>query len=405
MSAAPAADIEVHLGDLGFGRGAHLLVQRALAGLPSGGRLAVSGRDPALPVHLPAWCRGRGHRVEWPAVGDRSDLVAVIVRGTADDDRWFGAERAGPALPSALSSRPPARWGLGARGALLEAGGPEARFDLDDRDLVWADVAPHLYAQAAARQWDPQTAVPWDDPFALPADVEAAVVQVMTYLVENEQAALVVPARFVGRIHPHFREVVQLLAVQMADEARHMEVFSRRALLRGAELGTSSAGGRQSLFTLVAESDFALASFLLSVLGEGSFVDLLSFLHQFAPDPVTRRVCWLAMQDERRHVVFGMAHLEHQAQLDPLLRDRLRAAIHRRHDALADTAGLNADVFDALVVLAAGGWHPDEVSAGFDRVQALQHAMDQGRQRRLVRLGFRPDEAAALSALHTRNFM
>ena len=58
-----------------------------------------------------------------------------------------------------------------------------------------------------------------------------------------------------------------------------------------------------------------------------------------------------------------------------------------------------------MVVLAAGGWHPDDVSAGFDRVQALQHAMDQGRQRRLVRLGFRPDEAAALSALHTRNFM
>ncbi|MEU8154731.1 hypothetical protein AB0B94_13780 [Micromonospora sp. NPDC048986] len=31
--------------------------------------------------------------------------------------------------------------------------------------------------------------------------------------------------------------------------------------------------------------------------------------------------------------------------------------------------------------------------------------MDQGRQRRLVRLGFRADEAAALSALRTRNFM
>ncbi|MBQ1034441.1 hypothetical protein ACX27O_31065 [Micromonospora sp. SD19] len=45
------------------------------------------------------------------------------------------------------------------------------------------------------------------------------------------------------------------------------------------------------------------------------------------------------------------------------------------------------------------------MSAGFDRVRALQDAMDQGRQRRLVRLGFRPDEAAALSALHTRNFV
>ena len=65
-------------------------------------------------------------------------------------------------------------------------------------------------------------------------EVEAAVVQVMTYLIENENAALVVPARFLGQIHPHFREVMQLLAVQVADEARHIEVFTRRALLDGA---------------------------------------------------------------------------------------------------------------------------------------------------------------------------
>ena len=31
--------------------------------------------------------------------------------------------------------------------------------------------------------------------------------------------------------------------------------------------------------------------------------------------------------------------------------------------------------------------------------------MDEGRRRRLVRLGFTDDEAAELSALHTRNFM
>ncbi|HEV7652655.1 MAG TPA: ferritin-like domain-containing protein [Actinophytocola sp.] len=395
--------VTVDLEGLGFADGAHLLVQRALAGLPPGGRVVVTGRDPALRVHLPAWARAEGHRVEAPA--DPGSCAGVVVRGGAVDARWFGAERAGPARPDGLRDRPPPSWGLGVRGALLEAGGPEPRFDLDERDLVWADLAPRLYAQAAARQWDPETAVPWDDTFALPADVEAAVVQVMTYLVENEQAALIVPARFVGRIHPHFREVVQLLAVQMADEARHMSVFARRALLRGDELGTSSAGGRSSLFTLVTESDFALASFLLSVLGEGTFVDLLAFLERTAPDPVTRRICRLAGQDERRHVVFGMAHLVHQSTMDPGLKDRLRAAIHRRHEALTDTAGLNKDVFDSLVVLAAGSWSPTAVAAGHRRVQELQYTMDQGRRRRLTRLGFHPDEAEALSALHTKNFM
>jgi hypothetical protein len=308
--------------------------------------------------------------------------------------------------------RPPAHWGLAARGALVEGGAasppgtePAALFDLDDRDVVWADLAPRLYAHAAAAQWDPGTAVDWTAATELPADIEAAVVQVMTYLVENEQAALVIPARLLARVHPHFREVQQLLAVQAADEARHVEVFTRRALLLGGEMGTSAVGGRASLETLLTEPDFSLASFLLSVLGEGSFLALLGFLDRHAPDPVTRQITRLARVDEARHVAFGVAHLEHQAELDPALRGRLRAAIERRHDALADTAGLSADVFDALVVLAAGEWTPDAIARGYRAVQDLHHAMDDGRRQRLARLGFPPDEAAELSALHTRNFM
>jgi hypothetical protein len=35
----------------------------------------------------------------------------------------------------------------------------------------------------------------------------------------------------------------------------------------------------------------------------------------------------------------------------------------------------------------------------------MSRAMDDGRRQRLARLGFPPDEAAQLSALHTRNFM
>ncbi|MEU4248448.1 ferritin-like domain-containing protein [Amycolatopsis sp. NPDC026612] len=389
----------IDLGRLSFDRGAHLLLQRALAGLAPGDRMAVTGSDPALPVHLRAWCRAHGHRAEV-----NEDRFSVV-RGRADLDRWAGAERAGDPSPANLADAPPARWGLAARGALVEAGGPEPRFDLGHRDAVWADVAPALYRHAASAQWDPDEAVDWTTEFALPTEIEQAVVQVMTYLIENEQAALVVPARLLGRIHPHFREVMQLLAVQTADEARHMEVFTRRALLHGGNLGTSSAGGRESLATLLDEPDFSMASFMLSVLGEGTFLNLLEFLERTAPDPVTRRVTGLARRDEARHVAFGVAHLHHLGTIDPHLRPRLRAAVERRHDALLDTAGLNQDVFDALVVLAAGSWSADAIGRGWDQVQALQTEMDEGRRRRLVHIGFPDDEATELSRLHTRNFM
>jgi hypothetical protein len=272
----------------------------------------------------------------------------------------------------------------------VEPGAPPSDFDLDLREEVWSDAAPRLYAQAD---------------FTLPTEVEDAVVQVMTYLVENEQAAPTVPARFVGRIHPHYREVIQFLAIQAADEARHLEVFSRRATLRDRPLGVSGAGGRASLQTLLAEPDFTLAHFLLSVLGEGTFLNLLSFIEHHAPDPVTARITHLALTDERRHVAFGMAHLLHRVSVEPDLRDRLAAVIRARHDALADTAGLNAGGYDALVVLAAGAWSPAAIGRGARSVEQLQRDMDTGRQRRLRRLGFTDQQATELSDLHTRNFM
>ena len=370
-------------------------MNRALAGLAPGDRLEVHGRDPHLAVHLPPWARAHGHGCEGQ----------TLIKGTAGAARWRQAVRAGRAGGPVAERADPA-WGLAARGALLEAGGPRLdRTDLADRATVWAEVAPKLYAQATAGQWDPARAIDWTAPVDNPPEVELAVVQLMTYLVENEQAALLVPARFVGRIHPHYREVLQLLAVQLADEARHVEVFTRRARLGGAELGVSGAGGRASLQTLLDEPDFSTATMLLTVLGEGTFLSLLSFIERHAPDPVTATVARLALQDEARHVAFGLAHLELAVAADPTLRDRLRAAIERRHDALASTSGLNMDVFDALVVMAAGTWSVDGIRAGWRRVQELQADMDEGRQRRMVRLGFPPAVAAALSALHTRNFM
>jgi hypothetical protein len=327
------------------------------------------------------------------------------VKGTAGDQRWRDARRAGSGVGPPESRADPA-WGLAARGALVEAGGPPIGAHWTEREHVWADIAPQLYAAAAAGQWDPATAVNWSaDLSNVPPEIERAVVQLMTYLVENEQAALVIPARLLSQLHPHYREVMQLLATQAADEARHVEVFARRGLLAGGELGTSSAGGRASLQTLLDEADFTTASFLLSVLGEGTFLDLLRFIHSHAPDQVTADVTRLAVRDEARHVAFGVAHTAHLASSDRTYLGTLRQAVERRHAALLDTAGLNAEVFDALVLLAAGSWQPEAIRRGWHAVRDLQAQMDEGRRRRLAYIGFPDGEAAELSALHTRNFM
>jgi hypothetical protein len=395
MSAPATIDLE----GLGLQSGGHLLVQRGLQDLPVGGRLTVRGRDPALRTHLGAWCRSQGHGI------DLTGTTPVVVKGSASSARWHHAERAGRPGPGGAVPHADVRWGLAPRGALVEEGGPPLNVDLVDQNVVWADAARQLYLNGVARQWNPDTAVAWDAPSELPAEIESAVIQIMTFLIENEYAALQIPAKFIGRLHPHYREVMQVLAVQVADEARHVEVFTRRALLHSDELGVSGAGGRASLQTLLEEADFSLAAFLLSVLGEGSFLDLLAFIARHAPDAATRDVTTLAQRDEGRHVAFGVAHLKYAVDADRAMLGRLRMAAERRHAALANTSGLNADVFDALVILAAHSWAPEAIASGWEAVQKLQYDMDQGRQRRLAQLGFPSDEAVELSALHTRNFM
>lgn len=391
----------VELGDLGFDGGAHILVKLALADRPAGAAVRVCGRHPELALHLPVWCRQQGHRFRPADDGDGG----VVERGSTAGAAWVGATRAGSPDGAGVVERPAPDWGLAARGAAIEPGGPSPRFGLDERDIVWTDRAAGLYAQAAAAQWDPANAIDWEAPLAGEPRVEAAVVQVMTFLIENEEAALVVPARFLAQVHPHFREIQQVLAVTVADEARHIEVFTRRALLSGAPLALSSVGGRASLQTLLDEPDFAVASFLLSVMGEGTFVSLLSFLERHGPDAVTRRIAHLARNDEARHVAFAMAHLEAHAELDPDVRVRLARAVESRHRHLQHTSGLNDEVFDALVVLAAGAVTPDRIAEGWRAVQRLQYEMDDARIGRLARLGFSAHEAETLSSLHTRNFM
>lgn len=409
QAASPQATIDIE--SLGLDQGAQLLIKHALRRIEVGSILRVNGDAPEWEAHLLAWCRQQGHEVSFPDKEHptrHTPTYALVTRGPFQQGRWKDAVKGGDANASAshaVAEVAAPHWGLAARGATVEMGGPVFDFRFSDKSTIWADTAASLYRQALVGQWNPDTAIDWGAPTHLPEEIEDAVVQVMTYLIENENAALLVPARHLGQVHPHFREIVQLLAIQCADEARHVEVFTRRATLHRANPALSGAGGQASLKTLFESSDFSTSAFLLSVLGEGSFLNLLNFLYENAPDEVTRQIARLVARDEARHVAFGMAHLEYRLSRQPDFQSKLKAAMHERHDELAATAGLNEEVFDSLILLAAG--KPDIVSirSGFARVQELKRDMANGRKARLVRLGFAPAEAEKLSELHTRNFM
>ncbi len=380
--------------DLALHEGAPVLLRLALAKLNPGEWLEVHGHSAQLGEQIAAWCRKEGLGYERPQ-GVR-DAYRIQRGGFAPSIVTSRAEISEVAEP---------KWGLAPRGATIEDAGPEFHFTLRTKRDVWARELNSIYRQATANQWSASRDIPWTELPRLAPELEAAVGQIMTFLTENEFAALYVPARFIPRIHPHYREVVEVLAMQVVDEARHAEAFTRRAEAGGSGLGTTAASGQLSLKTLLEEPDFTTATFLLCVMGEGTFLTLLSFLSEHAPDPVTAALARLAHRDEARHVAFGTEHLRYVFEREPERRSSMEVAIERRSSVLASVSGLSSYVHDALVILAGGGIAVAQIREGARRVANLHREMDRARRERLQALGFAAADATRMSEYHTKNFM
>ncbi len=415
MSAEVGA-MAVDGGELPLGGGLLALVRPALDELEAGGVLAVLSRSSSVREDLPSWCRAERH--EYLGVEATADGIDrhLIVRGAFSvpretskgngliqrDGRLTAADVPDPAL---LPSHADPFTGFAPRGARVEPGGPSYPFTLNERDHVAPPEVAMLYDQAVSGQWDAATDIPWSKVRPLPEAVESALVQIMTFLAENELSALYVPSRFIARIHPAFAEVAMFLATQLADEARHIDVFLKRARLCGRGLGISSVTTSRSLLSLLQIEDFTEAAFLLSVLGEGTFLDLLSFIERHAPDEPTAELVRRARSDESRHVHFGMAHVRFGLATDPTLYDRLEAAVRRRAAVLHGTGGVPAPLQDALTTLAAGSAEPGSIARGHESFRQLLETMHLSRIRRLEHAGFTHQQAELISELHTPNFM
>ncbi|MGO9496171.1 MAG: sulfurtransferase TusA family protein [Solirubrobacteraceae bacterium] len=401
---------------LELGGGLEVLLAAALERVAPGGVLEVRTPSRSVALELLGWARLAGHepvdefrRPDGHVVAIRRGASTRILAEplprretppTLRQGELHTADLRGGAPPP----DPDPVAGFAPLHAVPEAGAPTQHWRLSRSDAIWADDVAELVDQASGQQWDASRDIPWEAAHGLDDTTERAVAQVMTFLAQNEYAALYVPAGFLPQVNPQLVEVVLWLGSHVHDEARHIEVFTKRSLA-GGHHGYALASTELSLSTLLDEHDFTASSLLLNVLGEGTFLDLLRFIETHAPDAATATAARLAHRDERRHVHFGISNIKRAVSIDPDMVGSLVAAAETRAAKLVSLSGLSPILVEALTVMAARSLQPAELSDAAADVRTLMQTMERNRLRRLQACGFTATTAGHLSDLHTPNLM
>src|SRR5436309_13669723 len=202
-----------------------------------------------------------------------------------------------------------------------------------DYDGEHADMR-RLYEQAKIDQWNAATDIDWEKPLdsdggliaddlvdihgtpfwnRLSADQRVELNRYVTRwristLMHGEHGAMPVCSQLVENVHGQDAKLFQ--ASQVVDEARHNEVLHRYLALRLNGETYPLAGNVQEIFdTLLGTSAWYLKTIGLQLVAEAFAVSLFRVLAESSKGAILRQVCRRILQDEARHMGFGMLSL------------------------------------------------------------------------------------------------
>jgi hypothetical protein len=191
-----------------------------------------------------------------------------------------------------------------------------------------------LYEQAKIDQWNAATDIDWDQPLesdgGLIADdlvdihgtrfwdrlSPAQQVELnrrvarwrLSTLMAGEHGAMLVCSQLVESVVGQDEKLFQ--ATQVVDEARHNEVLQRYVALRLDGETYPLAGNVREIFdTLLGTSAWYLKTIGLQLVAETFAVSLFRMLAESSKDAILCQVCRRILQDEARHMGFGMLSL------------------------------------------------------------------------------------------------
>ncbi len=222
---------------------------------------------------------------------------------------------------------------------------------------VYSENTRLLYEEAVQRQWSSATDIPWQDIQPLPDDIERAMCQLCTFLTEVEFIAGDTPGQWLPKINSEHHEVKLFLLSQIMDEARHLDVFRKRAFANGG--GLLSSLPQDGLRVIIDAKDFTEMSAIMHVAAEGFVQSMFRMGEYIGQNDAEKRIFRMCGQDESRHLGFGVMHLKYVMENEPERREEIHHYMDKVETTLApdplDADSFNFALFEALAILMGGG--------------------------------------------------
>jgi len=199
---------------------------------------------------------------------------------------------------------------------------------------------PDLYERAKASMWNASRDLPWETPVDVEALAEAdgsrhvglaagdisgtALARwsrrnwiefamesqnwTLSQFLHGEQGALLAAGRLVETTPSLDAKIYA--GIQAADEARHVEAFSRYLDTKLSGHYNVNHHLRTFMFDLLSDSRWDITFLGMQIMIEGLALAAFGLLYQTTTEPLLRKLLKLVRADEARHVAFGLTELQ-----------------------------------------------------------------------------------------------
>jgi len=222
----------------------------------------------------------------------------------------------------------------------------------------------NLYEKSKDMMWNARTDIAWDtnvDPEAATIPDEASPIfgthlwdkldkktelpklrrlhgsWMLSNFLHGEQGALLATAQIVGAVPS--ADAKLYASTQVMDEARHVEAYDRYLREKIECTFPISPHLKSLLDTILTDSRWDMKYLGMQIMVEGLALAAFGFIHQMSSEPLIRDITYRIMQDEARHVAFGVLSLK------GVYADMNESELRDREDFIVESSRLMRDRF------------------------------------------------------------